>query len=664
MTQRYRLSMDRGLTEYLTATAGGSLEDQRGWMEQDGVSSDAHTRSSTLFGRLTLGTPVLNATLGVDRHEQEAFPSATSFITDSYAADANWRPVELPELHVRLAHQDGYDRTRLIRDDSSDTVQLSTKYGTGGFEVRYLADWLQTTDHIHGVQSTAVDQTALVTDAASFLDGRATTYLSGTLQRRDLSTLSTGQGGLVFRKQLPVAGLSAVVALPATTDNVALTANPAVIDGNTAASAAVNLGWSLATLNDTNPREVGAQFADAVTDVNLLYLWTDRPLTGNVATVIRGSIQVRTSTDNLHWSAPLTATATVSPIQNRIEIAISQIHAKYVKVTIQPLPLAVTTDPSFRDIFVTELEFELALPVTAVPRNASSLYASGSAAVRAVLLRQPELTYDFSGNLTHQTEPSRSTYALSNGLSVHANPRPGLAANARGARVDTNDGVHHEGQWEWSGGLAGRPLPTASWSLTYNGRYTDDHKLDNSGTAFARAEWWEGIASQASGTGSISTQGLRVARTVQANGSTSFAPNPRVALTVGALYSRTMLSDPEIGESWSQFARVDGTLSLTPGPAFSATATVSRGLIAIRPTTYGTLNLNYAPFRGDVQLSIAYSETLDTAAQYRTRSFTPSLRWNIRGGTFLTASYALVQTSAPVQTTDSRAFTTTLLIVL
>jgi len=354
----------------------------------------------------------------------------------------------------------------------------------------------------------------------------------------------------------------------------------------------------------------------------------------------------------------------VSPIQNRIEIAITQLHAKYVKVTIQPLPLGVTTDPAFRDIFITELEFQLVLPVTAVPRSANNLYASGTAVVRAVLLRQPELAYDFSGNVTHQTEPSRSTYALSNGLSVRANPRPSLSVTARGARVDSNDGLHHEGQWVWSTGVAGRPLPTASWSLSYNGRLTDDAKLENSGTAFARAEWWEGIASQASGTGSISTQGLRATRTVQANGSTSFAPNPRVALTVGALYSRTMQSDPENGDSWSQFARVDGTLSLTPGPAFSATATVSRVVIAIRPTTYGTFNVNYAPFRGDVQLTLAYSETLDTAAQYRTRSFTPSLRWNIRGGTFLTASYALVQTSAPVQTTDSRSFTTTLLVVL
>jgi hypothetical protein len=155
-----------------------------------------------------------------------------------------------------------------------------------------------------------------------------------------------------------------------------------------------------------------------------------------------------------------------------------------------------------------------------------------------------------------------------------------------------------------------------------------------------------------------------VTRTVQSTTSTAFAANAHVTLTLGALYSRTMQSDPDIGESWSQFARVDGTLSVAPAPALSATGTVSRVVIGLRPTTYATVNFNYAPLRGDVQLTVAYSETLDTQAEYRTRSFTPSLRWNIRGGTFLTASYALVETSAPVQTTDSRAFTTTLLVVL
>ena len=46
LTQRYRLSVDRGLTEFLTATVGGSLEDQRGWTEQDRVSSEAHAQST------------------------------------------------------------------------------------------------------------------------------------------------------------------------------------------------------------------------------------------------------------------------------------------------------------------------------------------------------------------------------------------------------------------------------------------------------------------------------------------------------------------------------------------------------------------------------------------------------------------------------------------
>jgi hypothetical protein len=610
--------------------------------------------------------------VGVDRREQQSFPSGSSYVVYSYAADATWRPAELPELHLRFAPRDSYDETRLVTDDSTDTAQVSTRYASRGFEARYLLDWIKSTDRLHRVESASVEQTAIVTEADTFLGGRVTTYLGATVQRRDHSTLSTGTGGTVTQLQLPAEGLSKVVELPATSENVKLDLNPAVKDGNTAcertgivdpACAAVNVGWNSAQA-DGNFREVGARFADALTDVNVLYLWTDRPLSADAARALATSVEVRTSADNQRWTTPLPATAAASPVQNRIEISIPQTRAKYVKVTLRPIAVGATTGDGFRDLFVTELQLLLVRPVSAVPRSAGMVYATGTAVVRAILLREPNLSYDFSGNVTRQTEPTRDTYALTNGLSVLGSPTPTLALNARGARVDANDGARHDGQWEWSAGIAGRPLPTLSWSLTYNGRLTDDRKLENSGTVFGRAQWWEGISTQASGAGAISTQGLRVTRTVQSTTSTAFAANAHVTLTLGALYSRTMQSDPDIGESWSQFARVDGTLSVAPAPALSATGTVSRVVIGLRPTTYATVNFNYAPLRGDVQLTVAYSETLDTQAEYRTRSFTPSLRWNIRGGTFLTASYALVETSAPVQTTDSRAFTTTLLVVL
>ena len=137
-----------------------------------------------------------------------------------------------------------------------------------------------------------------------------------------------------------------------------------------------------------------------------------------------------------------------------------------------------------------------------------------------------------------------------------------------------------------------------------------------------------------------------------------------MTLSVGGLYSRSLATSPEEGGIVTQFARVDASASVTPAPALSGSGTVSRVLIGAQPSTLGTLQLNYFPLRGDLQLAIAYSNTFDTAAAATTRILTPSLRWNIRRGVSLTSSYTLLRNVAPVQTLDSRALWVTLLITL
>jgi hypothetical protein len=73
---------------------------------------------------------------------------------------------------------------------------------------------------------------------------------------------------------------------------------------------------------------------------------------------------------------------------------------------------------------------------------------------------------------------------------------------------------------------------------------------------------------------------------------------------------------------------------------------------------------NYSPLRGDLQLGVAYSKTLDTEAEATTELLSPSLRWNIRSGVSLTASYTYVENASPAQTLASRALAARLLIVL
>jgi hypothetical protein len=651
------------------ASAGGTLLDDRGWVDRDGAWSDTHSRATSLTARLSLRTPVLVAGVGADRRDQWAFsPARPTIVTESYTADATWRPLQLPELQLRAGRVNMYDRQRADISTTTDSAQFGTRYSAPGYEVRYLLGWTRATDHLHGFLTTATDQTALATRTDTLFNGRTSTYLSGRLQSRYTSTASQGLGGMVTSQQVPAAGFSAVLSSSAVSENVALSPNSAVVDGNTGTSAGVNVGFGLVTLGDSDPREVGARFPDLVTDVNTIWVWferrDDRPLPTAVATALASSARVWVSEDNQRWTPVSLVGAVPSQLENRIEITIARTRARFVKVTLTPLLLGVTTDATFRELYVSELQFSLVLPVSEVPRRESRVSASATAIVRTTILKSPDFAHDLSASITRQTGPSLTYYALVNGLSLAHKLSRGVSASARAARLDSDDGGEHMGSWQWNAALAGNPLPTASWTLTYAGNANDRDQTTHTLSGFARAQWYEGISSQASAAGVLATQGLRETRSFQTSGTTSLAPNRYVTVSGGALYSRSLDSDPEIGDVLTQHARVDASVAVTPAPAVSGTGTVSRVLLGTRPTTFATVQLNFAPLRGDLQLALSYSKTLDTEADTTNEIFNPSLRWSIRRNISLTASYTFLETIAPVQTLTSRALTGTLLVVL
>jgi hypothetical protein len=681
VTQRYRLSLDRSLTDRLDASAGGTFLDERAWTDTDGTWSDSHGRTTTLFGRLSLGTQVLNAGVGAERREQSALGTATpDFVTKSYTAYATWRPLEIPELDARASHVDTFDEGRLSLDSTSDSAAFAVRYDTIRSNLRYLLTWNRTADHLRDSRTTSVEQAVLGTRSDTLFHGRTTTYLSGTVQGRNVLTEAGVAGATVARQQLPTAGLSAIEAFPAVTDDIALTPNPLVIDGNVTTSAGVNVGFGPTVAGDRDARDVGVRFGDATTAVNTLYVWFDRPLSAEVARALAATVQVYQSVDNQHWTAvAVTAPPVPSPIENRIEVTTVQVQSTFLKVVLRPLAAGVTTEATFREVLVTELQLLLVVPAASVPRRQSAIAANATGYARTVLLRAPDLAYDVSASVAYDSDNARTRYSLVNGLTTSHPFARWLTGTARGARLDQDSGRGHEGSWEWSASLVGRPLPTAYWTLTYSGRAaeqittsiaapgaspttTRETIIGHSVTALGRADWYEGISTQASTSYSISMQGERTGQAFQASGTTSLTPNTVVTLSVGGLYSRSVTSTPETGDLLTQFARADATVSLTPAPALSGAGTVSRVLIGGTPTTLGTLQLNYFPLQGDVQLSFAYSSNFDTAADARTQILTPSLRWNVRRGVSLTTSYTWLRNVAPVQTLVQRAFVATLLI--
>jgi hypothetical protein len=72
-------------------------------------------------------------------------------------------------------------------------------------------------------------------------------------------------------------------------------------------------------------------------------------------------------------------------------------------------------------------------------------------------------------------------------------------------------------------------------------------------------------------------------------------------------------------------------------------------------TTLHNWSLNWSPFQdGTLQMSFAASETLRPEENGLDRLLSPSLRWEIRKGTFLDLSYAYIRSKLLLQETDSR----------
>jgi hypothetical protein len=163
-----------------------------------------------------------------------------------------------------------------------------------------------------------------------------------------------------------VSGLSAVEEFPATADNVTLLPNPSLVDRNTIASAGIDVGYGPSLIGDLNGRDVGVQLPDAVTPVNTIYVWFDRPITREVGAALAGAVSAYQSDDNRRWTPVYIARPPVlSAVESRLEIGIAQVQAQFLKVVLRPLGPGITPDAIYRAVFVTELECFFLAPVRA-----------------------------------------------------------------------------------------------------------------------------------------------------------------------------------------------------------------------------------------------------------------------------------------------------------
>jgi hypothetical protein len=676
LVQRYSLTLDKSLFPALRFGASGIYQWTLGSLDPGNAPpSELDSRQWNLDARLTAGNPTLNGVLYYDQGQRSARSMSGGLTTEAPTLQNDvigftgvWRPDGLPDVQLLLTRDRQHDEDRRLSDVVTDAAQLLLHYAPDprlDFRARLL--YSNSEDRLNGLETTAFSEQARASWANDWADRRVSVYANYLLNATQSDTTVTGPGGSIRVQRYPLIGLSTVEALPPaeTPTRVTLKPNPQLLDGDTAAGAGLDIGFGVGP-GDTAWRDVGAQFADSVTPVSLVYVWVDKPLPAAVAGAFTW-VAYR-SDDNLNWTAvPLTGPVTFGLFQNFFEIPVQLTQAKYLKVVTRPLAVGVTLDDQYRSILVTEVQFYEAIPAGA-GRQISSLAGQVSASTRVQLIRS-RLIYDLSVTLQHSNLRS-ALWNVTNGLRFNQRLSRMLDLSALAERSDGNSGSGgHLAVTRWSGSLAADPLPALGATLTYSGDWSQagfGQSTTNSVSLSARAMPYRdfnlfGVATHGIATGADG----RTQKSDTVTAGVSVVPNPKLAFTGSYVNSFAVHSGGGQPERVSTTWRIEGTASFNPVPALSASGGISYAQIDRVEQTLLNLNGSLSPFPGgNLVLSFRYNQYADSLSSSKSIIFGPYLRWNIRAGMFMEASYTWLDVSLPAQDSMTRVLSVRLTLLI
>lgn len=677
LPQRYRLTLDKQLFPLVTVTASGGFEWTPGWGNVNGVDTQQASQRWNVYAAAIVGPPILNFTPYYSRRQEfvtqtigsEASTSPVA-VSQSFGLFSGWNPAGLPALSLRLGRTENFDLARAIFDTRSDELQFAASYlEVQNLSLRYALRWSKATDLLTDVRANDLVQGAQVIWSGAFWDRVLTTSVNYNVGVRISEVVAPG-GGTVVLQQFPVGGVSLVETFPTTPSQGTLLPNPALIDGDTAASAGIDIGFAPSLAGDQNFRDMGVLFGNTTTPVTLLRLWVDRQLPPEVWTAY--AFTAWQSDDNVTWTpVPVAGPVLFGVFDNRFEIPIARTQARYVKVVTKPLPPSVTVDPRYADILVTELQAFLVAPAGEVPRRTTQTSGNFSGSARVLMWRPWNLTYTLAFNTSHDDDFVPGDWSVLNAISAAKPIGRTLAFSARVDRTDSGSpGRPHESQNRWSAQLAWDPLPTLGLSVTYSGiqsQLVSGTTLSNGFSLTGRVDLYTGVSLTAVGgyTWALDVLGR------QQNG-----VNASFGATVVPFQALTLSGSWNVGNSFvlgslaatpsQQTSLLQGNATFTPVPALFFSAGISRSTGTNQgPQTLTNFGAGFSPFAGgQLLLRFSYNENLDSSAQLRNRVFGPGLRWNIRSGTYLDVSYTWNDSIQPALLTQARTLLATLFVNL
>lgn len=654
---RYRLSLDRTLFPTMRFGAGGVMDFLHNRPQTGPVAPSRETRGS-LHANLLWGGPLLSFAAGATHRQEQTkvvHEPRVGIVDDTYSLVASYAPAELPQVTARFTVGENRDLDRRLVDRETRSLHVAASYDEiDRIDLRYAYSWGQPIDRLLETSSTQQRHVGRVAYADRIFDGRTAVQLDYNFSTMSTDLERAGRG-IVSDQVFPIAGLTLVEVFPFDPERGALSPDPAVIDGDTTTPLTIDLGTSRSLAGDTEARDIGVQLGDLRTTVNRVWVWVDASLTAEVASALTWSAYV--SSDNATWTAvPITQAVTFGTFQDRFEIAIPDTRAAYLKVVTRPLPAAVTSDPAFASVRVTEMQLFYVRQASEVPRHQATTEHSVAGAARTRLLVGEDLYHDVACRLIwdRRADEVVTLYQVSNGLMYTKTLRHGIVTNARVARADSDQGAGRQGVLSFSAGATAAPLPKLMHNVLYSGSRTDGLGgvgLNQAVSLTNHAEPFRGIALEASASQSFGhLYGRQRSSGQSLSCSASLTPHPSTAL--GVTYSTNRTTVRVRNQPTLRLGSNIAGLSVSANPLSSLylSAGISRAHSrGQRARTISNAGAGFSPFPGGaLHANVLYTESIEAETGGRTRMVSPTLRWNIRPGTFLDAAYTYLGNASSI----------------
>jgi hypothetical protein len=658
---RFTLDIDTKIYPNLRLYYGGVAEANISDFKIEGIETETTVTRFRPYVDLRLETPLYTAGIGYIRREErtkvEDFPSVT-LVNDEYNAILEWRPEGLPNIDTRFRRTNSFDEDKELRDIKEDYLNLISRYIYKGFQVHYSGTHIHTMDDLNNLDAKEQIHTGRVAYSDSFLDRRVLLNTTYDVFYSEVKTVSEGTG-FVTSQVFPFAGLWRIDdTLPPFP--LALDPNPALVDGNTTASAGIDL------ISDPPlvKRQMGLDFLNPA-EVSQLLVWVDRELTSTIASSFSWDVFI--SEDNLnwtHWAGPMTGS--FGPFQNRFEINFPITPpGQFIKVVTTPLARSPLVPPN---IFVTELQAFLSRPAADVAEKTKRASHTYNLDAKARILDNPFLSYDFYYFFDRIEPSSEQRYTLSNGFSANHRFSRVFSGTARVAMENGKEEDEKRVAYVYNASIVADPLRTLRNSLVFNGRDEEiDNRPNNTHSIFLynTAQLYQGVDLNLNGGLSFTKRETgEKGRDILVSMALNVVPHR--TLTLGLNYSGTMsrLSGGESEGGSTYTRRVDLNVNFNPFRTVYLSALIE--LIAEKGEETETIqnySVNWSPFPdGALQFYISYNENLRSEDRLKERIFTPSVRYKLGSRSYIDLSYQMIRSDSKIEKTESQAVSSSLKI--